>query len=385
MATLETVEQMKTILHIAIAEARHVWKQPHLLAMLFLLPIVFSSILSLLQSSDIGPVRILISRPSTPQAAAFEQELRRLGAEVEAAGIRAQSLVTTADRDAWVKLPANFDEQFLALMPMQLELVTSAGNTRVWDALQRIRAAYVRLQTPWVAARVVPGSDAATRAEALLKTDVVKIVGQKVEVENSQVLEVAGAEQIAPGMTLMFALLFGAQAGLAFLRERTSGTLERLFASPVPRVSMVLGKLLGNTMVLCLQLIIMVTFSSLVLNVRWGNPVALILPCGAFAFASAGFGALCAAFTKTASQFGAFSVLSVNVLSALGGLWWPIEVTPPWMQSIAQFLPTYWGLHAMQDVILKQASVVDLLPHTLILLGFAAIFVAVGSRAFRYE
>jgi ABC-2 type transport system permease protein len=385
MATWKAVSTMKTILHIAIAEARHVWKQPHLMAMLFLLPIVFSSILSLLQSSDVGPVRILISRPNTAQAMAFESQLRGLGADVEPAGFRAQSLVTTADRDAWIKLPADFDQQFLALKPMKLELVTSAGNTRVWDAMQRIRAAYVRLQTPLIAKQAVPNSDAASRATALLETDVVRVVGQKVDVQNSKVVEVAGAEQIAPGMTLMFALLFGAQAGLAFLRERTSGTLARLFASPVPRVSMVLGKLLGNTMVLCVQLLIMVMFSSLVLNVRWGNPVALILPCTAFAFASAAFGALCAALTQTAAQFGAFSVLSVNVLSALGGLWWPVEVTPPWMQTVAQFLPTYWGLHAMQDVILKRASVLELLPHTAILLGFAAIFVAVGSKAFRYE
>ena len=96
---------LKTVLHIAIAEARHVWKQPHLLAMLIILPIIFSSILSVLQSSDVGPVRILISRPDTPKAKAFEQELTNLGAAVEIAGLRAQTLVTTADRDAWVKLP----------------------------------------------------------------------------------------------------------------------------------------------------------------------------------------------------------------------------------------------------------------------------------------
>jgi ABC-2 type transport system permease protein len=311
--------------------------------------------------------------------------LRLLGAAVETASLRAQALVTTADRDAWVKLPEDFDQKLLALAPSQLEVVTSANNTRIWDAMQRIRTAYVRLQTPLVAARAVPNSNAAARASALLETNVVQVVQQNVAVSKSNVAEVGGASQIAPGMTLMFALLFGAQAGLAFLRERTSGTLARLFAAPVSRVGMVLGKLLGNTVVLCIQLVVMVAFSSLVLGVRWGNPVALILPCTAFAFASAAFGALCAALTQTASQFGAFSVLSVNVLSALGGLWWPLEVTPDWMQRLAQFLPTYWGLHAMQGVILKQASVLELLPHTAVLLGFAAIFVAVGSRAFRYE
>ncbi len=379
------VSSMKTIWHIAIAEARHVWKQPHLLAMLILLPIIFSTILSALQSSDVGPVRILVSRPDTPQAKNFQQELARLGADVELAGLRAQTLVTTADRDAWVKLPSNFDQQLLALQPIQLELITSAGNTRVWDAMQRIRAAVVRLQTPHIAALAAPNTNAAERATELLKTKIVNISSEKVTVKNSKVVEIAGAEQIAPGMTLMFALLFGAQTGLAFLRERTAGTLARLFASPVSRTALILGKLLGNTFVLCAQLLVMVTFSNLVLGVRWGNPVALILPGFAFAFAASGFGALCAAITRTASQFGAFSVLSVNVLSALGGLWWPLEVTPDWMQQLARFLPTYWGLHAMQDVILKQSSIIDLLPHTAILLGFAAIFIAIGSRAFKYE
>ncbi len=376
---------MRTILHIAIAEARHVWKQPHLLAMLILLPIIFSSILSVLQSSDVGPVRILISRPNTPQALAFERELSSLGAAVELAGLRAQTLVTTADRDAWVKLPNSFDADLTGLKPIKLELITSAGNTRVWDAIQRIRAAVVRLQTPFIAAQAAPNTNAAERAIELLKTNIVTISSQKVTVKNSKVVEIAGSEQIAPGMTLMFALLFGAQTGLAFLRERTAGTLTRLFAAPVSRVSMILGKLLGNTLVLCIQLLIMVTFSNLVLGVRWGNPPALILPSFAFAFASAGFGALCAALTRTPSQLGAFSVLSVNILSALGGLWWPLEVTPEWMQQLARFLPTYWGLNAMQEVILKQSSVLELLPHTAILLGFAAIFIAIGSRAFKYE
>ena len=375
----------KTILHIAIAEARHVWKQPHLLAMLIILPIVFSSILSVLQSSDVGPVRILITRFDTPKAKAFERELASLGAAVEIAGLRAQTLVTTADRDAWVKLPSSFDTDIEQLKPIKLEFITSAGNTRVWDAMERIRAAVIRLQTPYIAAIAAPNTNAAARSEELLQTSIINVSSEKVTVKNSKVIEIAGSEQIAPGMTLMFALLFGAQTGLAFLRERTAGTLTRLFAAPVSRVTMILGKLLGNTLVLCIQLFIMVTFSNLVLGVRWGNPPALILPGFAFAFASAGFGALCAALTRTPSQLGAFSVLSVNVLSALGGLWWPLEVTPEWMQQLARFLPTYWGLNAMQNVILKQSSILELVPHTLILLGFAAIFIAIGSRAFKYE
>jgi ABC-2 type transport system permease protein len=202
---------------------------------------------------------------------------------------------------------------------------------------------------------------------------------------SSSLLEAGGSNQTAPGMTLMFALLFGAQTGLSFQRERTLGTLTRLFSAPTSSFVIVLGKLLGNTMLLLLQLAAMVVFSSLVLGVRWGNIAALVLPCIAFSLAAASFGAMAAAVTKTGAQLTALSVLSVNVLSAIGGLWWPLDVTPTWMQNVAQFLPTYWGMDALQDVILRGSGIVSVLPNTLILLGFALIFAAVGSRAFKYE
>ncbi len=41
-------------------------------------------------------------------------------------------------------------------------------------------------------------------------------------------------------------------------------------------------------------------------------------------------------------------VLMANGLAALGGCWWPIEVTPQWMQTI---MPTGWTMDAMHKLI----------------------------------
>jgi ABC-2 type transport system permease protein len=376
---------LRVIAHIAIAEARHATKQPHLLAMLLGLPIVFSTILAIFQTSDPGPLRIVVSKTNTPQTQAFKSELERFGLTVETETERTRSLISTGYRDAWVRFSTDFDERVETLQPLKIDIVTPSSSSRVFDALERIRAGLIALQAPFIAARAAPNTDAAARTRQLLETQVVTVKTQEVSVRSKRNVEISGSAQIAPGMTLMFALLFGAQTGLAFQRERTAGTLTRLFAAPVNRFSMILGKLLGNTLVLSSQLVIMVIFSNLALGVQWGNPAALIAPGLAFAFASASFGALCAAVTSTSAQLSALSVLSVNVLSALGGLWWPLEVTPEWMQRIARFLPTYWGLDAMQEVILRGAQASSLLPHTLILVGFSAIFVAVGSQAFKYE
>jgi ABC-type multidrug transport system permease subunit len=55
------------------------------------------------------------------------------------------------------------------------------------------------------------------------------------------------------------------------------------------------------------------------------------------------------------------------------------------MQMVARALPTFWGMDALQNVMLRGADLISVLPHTLILIGFAALFMVIGSRVFRYE
>jgi ABC-2 type transport system permease protein len=379
------IPALRLVAHLALTEALHALRQPRLMAQLFMLPIIFSVILAVFQTSEIAPPRVLISRPDTPLAADLERRLKAFGLTVEPADARAKLQLARSDRDAWLKLPANFDERFTTSQPT-LEFLSPASSTRNAEILGRINSALTEMQAPNVAARAAPRTDAGERTRVLLEQEFVTVsVVQSQVTRSSSLVTAGGSNQTAPGMTLMFALLFGAQTGLSFQRERLMGTLTRLFSAPTSSFTIVSGKLLGNTLLLLLQLSVMVLFSALALGVQWGNIAALILPCTAFALTAASFGAMAAALTRTAAQLTALSVLSVNVLSALGGLWWPLDQTPAWMQSVSNFLPTYWGMQALQDVILRGAGPWAVLPHTAVLLGFALIFASIGSRAFKYE
>ena len=379
------IAALRLVAHLALSEALHALRQPRLMAQLFMLPIIFSVILAVFQTSEIAPPRILVSKPNTPLAAELERRLIASGLTLEPADARAGLQLARNDRDAWLKLPADFDAAFARGKP-QMEFLSPASSTRDVEILGRVRGAISEMQATEVAARAAPQTDAAERTRVLLEQKFVSVsVVQSQVTRSSSLVTAGGSNQTAPGMTLMFALLFGAQTGLSFQRERLMGTLTRLFSAPTGSFTIVIGKLLGNTMLLLLQLAVMVVFSKLALGVQWGNVAALILPCTAFALAAASFGAMAAALTRTAAQLTALSVLSVNVLSALGGLWWPLDLTPAWMRAVSNFLPTYWGMQALQDVILRGAGVMAVLPHTAVLLGFALIFATVGSRAFKYE
>jgi ABC-2 type transport system permease protein len=386
----------RVMLSIAFSEARQTLMQPRLLLVLLVLPIIFSTLLGIFSGSNQAPVRMLWTAPNTPLA----RQLHDILAEkitLEIADRRAQNLVARNERDIWVRLPEDFDASIKAAKKVKLEISTSPGNPRSADGEIAVQSAMSRLLAPYAARFAVEGqnntqnlevlqTDAAKRASNLLNDKLFEVSVEQIRANaSSSTAEASGSSQTAPGMTLMFALLFGAQTGLALQRERSGGTLARLFAAPVGWGAVMFGKLLGNAFILVLQLFAMIAFSSLALGVQWGSISALLPPVLAFGFMASSFGGLTAALTRTSAQLTSFSTLAVTVTSALGGLWWPLDVTPVWMQTLAKILPTYWGMSALQDVILRGASFSSILPSTAILIGFGFLFLLVGSRVFRYE
>ena len=79
------------------------------------------------------------------------------------------------------------------------------------------------------------------------------------------------------------------------------------------------------------------------------------------------------------------AVLGSMILAALGGCWWPIEVTAPWMQKLAWFLPTGWTMNALHKLVSFGAPASSVLPHVALLILAAAAAVWVAGRAFRFE
>ena len=66
---------------------------------------------------------------------------------------------------------------------------------------------------------------------------------------------------------------------------------------------------------------------------------------------SAAAGLMLGSIAKTDGQAAGLGVLAANVLAALGGCWWPIEITPAWMQKLQLFLPTGWAMDALHKLV----------------------------------
>ncbi len=196
-----------------------------------------------------------------------------------------------------------------------------------------------------------------------------------------------GNQQSSPGYVVMFGLMTVIVAGsTTLLQERQNGTLARLLSAPANRFQLLTGKMLGLMASGILQMLLMILAGQYIFNVNWGqNIAAVILLVTALSFAATGFGMLLASLCRTHSQAESLGVLSVIVMSMLGGTWWPVELLPSFMQTLAKLVPSGWAMQAFIDLLLRGANLGQVLPSLLILTGFGAAFLTLGVSIFRFE
>jgi ABC-2 type transport system permease protein len=187
-------------------------------------------------------------------------------------------------------------------------------------------------------------------------------------------------------MLVMYALFFTFGGGASLLVERDEGTLRRLMVMPMGKWTILTGKLLGIFLGALVQMAIMVLAGQFAFGVRWGqDPAALTAMLLAYGFTGTALGVMVAALVKTPAQANAAGTISIMALASLGGAWWPIEIVPQWMQSLALGLPTGWAMRGFHDIITRGLDLNAILLEMGVLLGFGLLFLVVGVLRFKYE
>jgi ABC-2 type transport system permease protein len=103
------------------------------------------------------------------------------------------------------------------------------------------------------------------------------------------------------------------------------------------------------------------------------NVSGIIITACSVAIAATGYGTLIAVYFKTPQQALSFGSISVVILSALGGVWVPVYVMPEILQQISRFSPLNWGLESFNDLFLRDAETLLILPNLLKLIIFGAM------------
>jgi len=169
--------------------------------------------------------------------------------------------------------------------------------------------------------------------------------------------------------------------------ERLRGTLKRMLIMPTSRAAILGGKLLASLLLGLAQIAILIGGGALLFGVGWGRaPLAVIAVSVTFAWAMVGLGLLLATVVKSRGQASSAVIGVAMTTAAMGGAWFPLEITPEFYRTAVQVLPSTWAMRAYEDILARGATLGDVGLHVGILFAFGLVFTLVGMWRFKdYE
>ena len=330
---------------------------------------------------------------ATEEEGGFSREVIDALTAVDASGVDewapqdARAALEEGRIPGYVLFPADFTQRIFSGGSTEIRVVTADGDPETEAVLSGLaRSIGGRVGTLSLAARGV------TELEGPASLDIVKL-GQlgaappAVFFTTEQVGDVEpfnASNFTLPGYLTMFVFFAAAIGAEAIARERQTQTLERLLSNGVRRSSIVAGKMLASLYRGFLQLAFLWVLGIFAFSIDFGaSPTAVVAVSVFMAVASSAFGVMLAALVHTVKSASSAAVLASLTLAPLGGCWWPLFITPDWMQAVGRLTPHGWANDAFNKLMLFGAEGRDVLVNVLALALFAAAFLAVAVARFR--
>jgi len=174
-------------------------------------------------------------------------------------------------------------------------------------------------------------------------------------------------------------------AGVAFLRERTTGTLERLLATPIRRTEIVLGYLAGFGLFALLQAMLIAWFSVGALGLYMAGSLWLVLLVNLLLTLTAlTLGTLLSTFAGSEFQIIQFIPLVVVPQVFFSGLF-DLDAMNVWLQKLSCIMPLYYGADALRGVMLRGEGLGGIQSDVWALLGFSVAFALLNVVALKRQ
>ena len=162
------------------------------------------------------------------------------------------------------------------------------------------------------------------------------------------------------------------------IEDRQGRTIVRIAAAPISHRDYLIGHLLAYAVIMSAQ----VVFFWLLSIIRWSAPTNFyswaLLSLTIFMILSISFCLFWHSLFRTyATSISIFSVIA-NLMAVIGGMSFPLQFLPDTLRRVAIVLPTYWYAYGLE--LLEETRILTFILSLLILMGFAIIFVSIGSK-----
>jgi ABC-2 type transport system permease protein len=384
---------MRQAFLLSMKDTRLFLKDRFALGFALLFPILFIVAFSL-ALGDLGPedeeLRMAVV---TEEESGFSRQAIDALTSVEASGVdewdpKDAGLALHEGRiPGYLLFPVDFTQRIFSGESAEIWVVTADGDPETEAVLGGLaRSIGGRIGTLSLAARGVAELEGITALD-LAKLGEVGAAPPSIFFTTEQVgnVEPFNATNFTlPGYLTMFLFFAAALGAEAIARERQTQTLERLLSNGVRRSAIVAGKVLASIYRGLIQLAFLWALGIFAFSIDFGaSPVAVIAVSVLMAVASSAFGVMLASLVRTVKSASSAAVLASLTLAPLGGCWWPLFITPDWMQAIGRVTPHGWANDAFNKLMLFGAEGQDVLANMAALLLFTAAFLAIAVARFR--
>lgn len=419
---------MKTIgyaLSIAWKEIQVIWKDRGSLAIMFLLPLLLGAMMgaaNLTMGSSEEAIILLHVGLVNEDDGAFGTEVAKalkeideLDVEVYGSVSEAEAPVAKGEAAAAIIIPASFTTDINDYRPTSIEVIVDPGQPESASIVTGIMKQVVDEVTIWgevqygirsvleesgALAGATEEQQRAVGAQTLgvimtalgemRRTPAIAIVSEDlkgVEVENW--VETFFALMF-PGFAVMFIFINITWSSSSLLTEREAGTLRRLLAAPLPKGSVIAGKMLAYTLLACAQTVVLFSVASIGFGMPLGeSPLGLVVLTFVVGLTSAALGMMVAALAKSASQAGNLGIMLGLILAAIGGCINmsadPVFRGEGFMGTLAKITPHAHAMEGYYSLMGENATFFDILPQMGIVLAFGAVFFLIAVWRFKFE
>ena len=400
---------MKKLLYIALNELHLLLKDRMAVIWMVVLPLGMTTIMGLVfggfgRESEAVVIDLPVVDQDGGEMAAVVLDIlsqtESLHVETEYDEETARQLVSDGKRAGVVIIPQGFSDAITSGRPTALELIVAPGGQTapllegmvrgvastfssvqttvevVISEVQRATGSY-DLDYEGIARRVV--TTALERLEDPPVCARITTVGSAEEEFNI-------FDQMVPGYAVMFAMFTVLSAAGGILEEKERGTFKRLLIAPIPRWSLLGGKLMAQFLTGVGQIALMFLFGALVFHVNLGSSfLGLLLVTLATCWATTSLGILLVAVIRSRKQIHPITTLIILGSSAIGGSWYPLFMMPKAVQQVARVTLVAWAMEGYNRLMILGGSLADVWVDIGVLALYGAICFGVGLRLFRFK
>jgi ABC-2 type transport system permease protein len=288
-----------------------------------------------------------------------------------------KAMVQSGELNGGIIIPSNFSESIMTGQQGILIIISDQSNPQVSATVQAaLTAVFEQMGTQLALQKVQPLN--ATNPLAIVKPYNVQTQGV-----------VSGTPSyfdfIAPGimaMTVMMSVMTGLPVAIS--QEKEVGTMDGMMVAPINRLSIILGKTMGQTARGLIQGVIILVLAVGLFGVTIQGNILLVfalLLLGVFSFV--GLGIVITSFTKDQETAQMLMMTIMFPMMFLGGVFFPIQQMPWYMQDISKFLPLTYASDALRKVMVLGAGIPAISTELIVLIVFGVVMTAIAVPVFR--